>query len=72
MNLKKNHKIYVPYLLTCIFTVMLFYALGAIAKNNGLAQIRCGTALPAVMGRVTAWAGVVAPIIFVLTNGFLY
>ena len=71
MNLKKNHKIYVPYLLTCIFTVMLFYALGAIAKNNGLAQIRGGTALPVVMGWVTAVAGGFALIFLFYTNSFL-
>lgn len=71
MNLKKNHKIYVPYLLTGIFTVMLFYALGAIAKNNGLAQIRGGTALPVVMGWVTAVAGGFALIFLFYTNSFL-
>ena len=71
MNLKKNHKIYVPYLLTCIFTVMLFYALGAIAKNNGLAQIRGGTALPVVMGWVTAVAGGFALIFLFYTNSLL-
>ena len=71
MNLKKNHKIYVPYLLTCIFTVMLFYALNAIAKNNGLAEIRGGRALPVVMGWVTMVAGGFALIFLFYTNSFL-
>ena len=71
MNLKKNHKIYVPYLLTCIFTVMLFYALNAISKNNGLAEIRGGRSLPVVMGWVTVVAGGFALIFLFYTNSFL-
>ena len=35
LNLKKNHKTYVPYLFTCILTVMLFYALSAIGIDSG-------------------------------------
>lgn len=71
MNLKKNHKVYVPYLLTCIFTVMLFYALNAIAKNNGLAEVRGGRSLPVVMGWVTMAAGGFALIFLFYTNSFL-
>ena len=71
MNLKKNHKIYAPYLFTCILTIMLFYALSAIGMNNGLEQIRGGTAIGTVMEWVTALTGGFSVIFLFYTNSFL-
>ena len=71
MNLKKNHKTYAPYLFTCILTIMLFYALSAIGMNNGLEQIRGGTAIGTVMEWVTALTGGFSVIFLFYTNSFL-
>lgn len=71
LNLKKNHKIYVPYLLTCILTVMLFYALSAIGMNNGLEQMRGGTAVRTVMQWVNVVTGGFSFIFLFYTNSFL-
>lgn len=71
LNLKKNHKTYVPYLFTCILTIMLFYALSAIGMNNGLEQMRGGTAIGTVMEWVTALTGGFSLIFLFYTNSFL-
>ena len=71
LNLKKNHKTYVPYLFTCILTIMLFYALSAIGMNSGLEQIRGGTVIGTVMEWVTALTGGFSLIFLFYTNSFL-
>ena len=71
LNLKKNHKTYVPYLFTCILTIMLFYALSAIGMNSGMEQIRGGTSIGTVMGWVTALTGGFSLIFLFYTNSFL-
>ena len=71
LNLKKNHKTYVPYLFTCILTVMLFYALSAIGMNSGMEQIRGGTSIGTVMEWVTALTGGFSLIFLFYTNSFL-
>ena len=71
MNLKKNHNTYASYLFTCILTIMIFYALSAIGMNNGLEQIRGGTAIGTVMEWVTALTGGFSVIFRFDTNSFL-
>ena len=71
LNLKKNHKTYVPYLFTCILTIMLFYALSAIGMSSGMEQIRGGTSIGTVMGWVTALTGGFSLIFLFYTNSFL-
>ena len=71
LNLKKNHKTYVPYLFTCILTIMLFYALSAIGMNSGMEQIRGGTSIGTVMEWVTALTGGFSLIFLFYTNSFL-
>lgn len=35
-NIKKNSKTYIPFLLTCIITIALFYDICSLAGNSGL------------------------------------
>ena len=37
-NLKNNHKTYVPYILTAVLTVMMFYIMDALARNDGIVK----------------------------------
>ena len=39
VNIKKNGKIYFPYILTCIGTILMFYNICAISENKGTAQL---------------------------------
>ena len=42
-NLKKNSKLYFPYLLTSSFTVMMFYLINYLASHKGLEQMATGS-----------------------------
>ena len=35
-NLKNNRKTYVPYILTAVLTVMMFYMMDALSRTEGL------------------------------------
>ena len=41
-NIKSNRRLYFPYLLTCIFTVAMFYIVLFIRYNDGLANVMGG------------------------------
>lgn len=48
-NLKKNAQTYLPYILTCIGTVMMYYIMVFLAKNEGLEQMAGGSALKSIL-----------------------
>lgn len=70
-NLKKNHRTYVPYLLTCIGTVAMFYMMGAIALNDGLSEIRGGDVLRPILNFGIVIIGIFSAIFLFYTNSFL-
>lgn len=70
-NLKKNHKTYVPYLLTCIGTVAMFYMMGAIASNDGLSKMRGSEMLQTILRFGVVIIGIFSFIFLFYTNSFL-
>ena len=42
-NLKKNAKLYFPYLLTSSFTVMMFYLINYLSSHDGIDQMSTGS-----------------------------
>lgn len=67
-NIKNNRKIYIPYLMTCIFTVCLHYIVACLAVNKGIAGHDTITSFMN-MGRMVI---VVFSFIFLLyTNSFI-
>lgn len=70
-NLRKNQKAYLPYLLTCIITVLMFYVLSAIAKNDGLNEMRGVEAMRSVMRAVLSVVGIFATIFLLYTDNIL-
>ena len=40
-NIRHNRQTYLPYLLTCIGTVAMFYILHALSVNTGIQEMRC-------------------------------
>jgi len=71
VNLKKNAKIYIPYILTCIGTIMMFYILLFIAKNDGLSVMKGSDQLKMVMNLGSIVIGIFSVIILLYTNSFL-
>ena len=70
-NLKKNHKTYIPYLLTCIITIMMFYCLSSIARNSGLDEMPGGESLKMILSWAVSVTGMFAAIFLFYTNSFL-
>ena len=67
-NLKKNGKIYLPYLLTCIGTVMMFYLMQFLYTNP---WVKTHPSLMMVLGMGCVVVGLFAFIFLFYTNSFL-
>jgi len=67
-NLRKNGKIYIPYLLTCIGTVMMFYLMQFLYTNK---WVESHASLKMVMGMGCFVVGLFAFIFLFYTNSFL-
>ncbi|MFZ2538117.1 MAG: ABC transporter permease [Oscillospiraceae bacterium] len=70
-NLKKNSKTYIPYLLTCIGTIMMFYMMCAIGNNKGLDGVSGSEALKSILALGTVVIGIFSAIFLFYTNSFL-
>ena len=71
INMKKNRRTYVPYLLSCIGTIAMFYMLNAIAENGGLGDVFAGNMLQAFMRLGVGIIGFFAVLFLFYTNSFL-
>lgn len=70
-NIKKNAKTYVPYLLTCIFTISLFYIIVSITHNPSLETVFGGGQLIFMLQFGISIVGIFACIFLFYTNSFL-
>lgn len=70
-NIKKNSKIYTPYILTCIGTVMMFYILLFISTNDGLSQLPGSQPLKAILTLGSIVIAIFSVVILLYTNSFL-
>lgn len=68
-NIKKNAKIYIPYLLTSTFTVMMFYVIHSLAVNQALRESSQTAPVVLMLG---AWVVMIFSVIFLFyVNSFL-
>lgn len=66
-NLKNNSKTYVPYIFTSVLTVMMFYIMDALARNEGIGNKSLELVLSYARGVIIVFA-----VIFLFyTNSFL-
>lgn len=70
-NMKKNSKIYTPYILTCIGTIMMFYILLFITTNDGLSQLPGSQPLKAILMLGSIVIAIFSVVILLYTNSFL-
>lgn len=70
-NLVKNRKIYVPYLLTCICSIAMFYIMRFIRLNPGVEQMRGGSSVRMVLGVGLTVLMIFSVIFLIYSNGFL-
>lgn len=71
INIKKNGKFYYPYLLTCLFTVAMFYIMCFLVFNPGLDNISGGTNMKNIIAFGCGVVGVFSFIFLIYTNSYL-
>ncbi len=70
-NIRRNSKTYVPYMLTCVLTVTMFYLVMSLSCNPGLDQMTGAATLTAIMKFGVQVIGIFAFVFLFYTNSFL-
>lgn len=70
-NLKKNYRTYIPYILSCIGTIMMYYMMHAISINKGLDTMRGAMSLKMVLTLGTYIIAIFSALLLFYTNSFL-
>lgn len=70
-NLVKNRRIYIPYLLTCICSIAMFYMIQFIVHNPGLDQMRGSENIKTILGLGVGVLAIFSVIFLIYSNGFL-
>ncbi len=70
-NIRKNAKNYLPYILTCLITIMMFYMMCFLANNSALGSMAGGGSLSIILSLGTIVIGIFAVIFLFYTNSFL-
>lgn len=70
-NIRKNAKVYVPYILTCLGTVAMYYMIGFLSYHEGIDQIFGGGYVRSIM-LMCVWVTAIFAVLFLFyTNSFL-
>lgn len=70
-NLVKSRRIYIPYLLTCICSIAMFYMIQFIVHNPGLDQMRGSENIKTILGLGVGVLAIFSVIFLIYSNGFL-
>lgn len=70
-NIRKNSKTYVPYIITCVVTIMMFYMMLAISQNEGLENISGAETLRSILYFGIWIIGIFSAVFLFYTNSFL-
>lgn len=71
MNIKKNKETYLPFMVTCILTVAMFYIMDALSINKGLDNMVGAESLKVILDLGTKVIGIFSVIFLFYTNSFL-
>src|SRR5665647_572879 len=71
LNLKKNANTYIPYILTCIGSIVTFYTMISIYGNKGLDNMPGSESLKTILFLGTIFIGIFSVIFLFYTNSFL-
>ncbi len=70
-NIRKNSKVYVPFLISCICTVMMSYIVRALSINSGLSEIPGGNNMQMILSMGYVVISIFSAIFLFYTNSFL-
>lgn len=71
INIKKNSKTYLPFIITCICTISMFYIMHEISINKGLDGASGSESLKMILRLGTIIIGIFSAIFLFYTNSFL-
>ena len=70
-NLKKNKRSYLPFLVTSIITIMLFFDMSIIMDNSGIKEMPGAGSMRSILGFGTVIVAIFACVFLFYTNSFL-
>lgn len=70
-NLKKNSAVTVPYLLTCIGSVMMYYIISSMTVNQGFANVSGGGSMMFILMLGCVVMAIFSSLFLIYTNSFL-
>ncbi|SHH38151.1 putative ABC transport system permease protein [Clostridium collagenovorans DSM 3089] len=70
-NIKKNGKTYIPYIITCICTIIMFYIMHSLSINKGLDEVAGSANLKTILSFGTVIIAIFSFIFLFYTNSFL-
>ena len=70
-NIKKNAKTYIPYMITSIMTICMFYIICSLSNNPDLSKVSGTDSMVTVLLLGTIICGIFATIFLFYTNSFL-
>lgn len=71
-NIKKNARVYVPYILTCVLMAAMIYIIGSLANNPDIHNMKRGArSTPVIMTFGTIVTAVFAFIFLIYSNSFI-
>ncbi|MEL7649030.1 MAG: ABC transporter permease [Sedimentibacter sp.] len=71
INIRKNGKFYVPYMITCISSVAMFYIMRMISLNEGIKEMPGSYSVTTILMLGTIVIGIFSAIFLFYTNSFL-
>lgn len=70
-NIRKNARTYIPYIITCILTIAMYYIMKSLSMNDGLSDVQGGYAIQEMLKLGNYVIAIFACIFLFYTNSFL-
>lgn len=70
-NIRKNARTYIPYIITCILTISMYYIMKSLSMNNGLSGVQGGDAIQELLNLGNYIIAFFSCIFLFYTNSFL-
>lgn len=70
-NIRKNRKIYAPYIFACVGTVMMFYIIASLSYDPDVLNFYCGNSVSVILNLGSVVIGLFAVIFLFYTSSFL-
>ena len=70
-NIRKNGKLYIPYIFTCVLSVVMFYVMMSLSLDSAVIKMFAGGTLSLIMRYGTVIVGIFVFAFLMYSNGFL-